>query len=1173
MKLVQLNLRAYGPFTNKVVDLGAVQADVTGNSGLHIFLGANEAGKSTALRALRAVLFGMSDMRDAHLHPKDMLRVAVKVQTAEGEVLHVERRKGKGAKSLLFVGSEKPVPVEEWARVLPVDNADLFDQMFGLNYERLLEGGRQLAGFKSDVGQALLAAAGDLGTTVSRMREMQERAETIYSARATSSKLRQALSAYQTADKAFRDERYTSRDYKAAVARRDEIEEELKQIAKDRVLHAQELSRLTRLETAAPHVHRLLDDEKALEAFAASVPLAIDFEQRFNTVVSGLRGAGGRKDDAALELERLTLDLATVPLDAALATLAPEIDQWKDLSGKILAARSDCPKREADWKRLHLTQEAHCTQMGVSIDNVPRLLIEQRKRIELLSGRNLVLESKRLELPTKVAGLELALREAESLLADLPAETDTAELAERLAQVRSKKQPELEAKRLRLERDAFAEQVSTALASLPYWSGIPNELETMRVPLAASVGMFAERFVKHQSRAQQLAEDLRRITAEVESCSRGLRHLERQQSIPTESELAEARGRRESGWTAVKECWIQGLNGGPAESTFLEAGEHSLPEAYEAAVQDADSVADRLRLEADRVEQKRGAIESVAVAKQRLTDNERAKDLHREEVARLEAEWKSLWAETPITPQSPREMQSWLEARGTIVGEMRELNRLSNQVNEAEEEAQHWRETLSTLLGLAEECELSELVNRADHRVRQSVETRRNRDVLATRIRELRSNLYAAREEQRRNESDMEKWGADWAEALRGLPVSGSTDPAAVQEVMRLADQVLTVSEDMSGLQYRIDAMKIDEANYVEAVRQLALRAGRQDLAAGDALVAISELQRLVRAAQSNETKASGIIENQMREQRRLSEAQAATTRYQTGLDELGLEAHVAEVRLLPEAIRASQERLELTARIQGHRAALTGSCGGLTFDEFISQVRNTNLDLLPDELEQVRQEITRLEDARANRTSERDGIDREFQLREAATALTNASCDKCSSAARIDALASEYLEHQIGAALLSKAMTLYREKHQDPLLRRAGDYFATLTCGAYSTLAINDVGNQRVLQGVRSTTREHLDVNSMSDGTRDQLFLALRLAYIENYCDTTTVCPVILDDVLMAFDDARAGAALRALHDLSRKTQVLVFTHHTHHVELAERILGNDGFQLHDLNRGNAAA
>ena len=81
MKLVQMNLRAYGPFTNKVVEFGDV-AEI-GNPGLHIVLGANEAGKSTALRALRAVLFGMTDMRDAHLYSKDMLRVGLKVQTAD----------------------------------------------------------------------------------------------------------------------------------------------------------------------------------------------------------------------------------------------------------------------------------------------------------------------------------------------------------------------------------------------------------------------------------------------------------------------------------------------------------------------------------------------------------------------------------------------------------------------------------------------------------------------------------------------------------------------------------------------------------------------------------------------------------------------------------------------------------------------------------------------------------------------------------------------------------------------------------------------------------------------------------------------------------------------------------------------------------------------------------
>src|SRR5207244_4117212 len=104
--------------------------------------------------------------------------------------------------------------------------------------------------------------------------------------------------------------------------------------------------------------------------------------------------------------------------------------------------------------------------------------------------------------------------------------------------------------------------------------------------------------------------------------------------------------------------------------------------------------------------------------------------------------------------------------------------------------------------------------------------------------------------------------------------------------------------------------------------------------------------------------------------------------------------------------------------------------------------------------------------------------------------------------------------------------------------------------------------------EGVRGLSGEHLDVDAMSDGTRDQLFLALRLAYIENHCDSATACPVILDDVLMAFDDERTGAALRALRDLSLKTQVLVFTHHAHHVELAEKVLGNSGFQLHDLSQ-----
>ena len=323
------------------------------------------------------------------------------------------------------MGSEKAVPVEEWARVLPVDSADLFEQMFALNYERLLEGGRQLAGFKNDIGQALLAAAGDLGQTATRMHEMLERAETIYSPRATSSKLRQALSAYQAADKTFRDERYTSREYKAAVARRDEIEEELNRIGNDRIRYAEELNRLTRLQTAAPHVHRLLEDEKALEAISCSVLVAADFEQRFTEAIGGFRGRRARRDDAAFELERLTVELAAVPRDPVWRGWSRRSIDGRTFQAKYSPPAATAPNAKPSGNACPRPEKVLCERLGVGVESVPRLLVEQRKRIELLAGQRLVLEAKRAELPSKISGFELGLGESGARLSSLPPEADT----------------------------------------------------------------------------------------------------------------------------------------------------------------------------------------------------------------------------------------------------------------------------------------------------------------------------------------------------------------------------------------------------------------------------------------------------------------------------------------------------------------------------------------------------------------------------------------------------------------------------------------------------------------------------------------------------------------------------------------------------------------------------
>ena len=87
-----------------------------------------------------------------------------------------------------------------------------------------------------------------------------------------------------------------------------------------------------------------------------------------------------------------------------------------------------------------------------------------------------------------------------------------------------------------------------------------------------------------------------------------------------------------------------------------------------------------------------------------------------------------------------------------------------------------------------------------------------------------------------------------------------------------------------------------------------------------------------------------------------------------------------------------------------------------------------------------------------------------------------------------------------------------------------------------------------------------------MSEGTADQLYLALRLASLGVHLDDHEPAPLVADDILINFDDARARAALEALAELSERTQVLFFTHHDHLAEIARSCLPADVLFVHRL-------
>jgi uncharacterized protein YhaN len=146
--------------------------------------------------------------------------------------------------------------------------------------------------------------------------------------------------------------------------------------------------------------------------------------------------------------------------------------------------------------------------------------------------------------------------------------------------------------------------------------------------------------------------------------------------------------------------------------------------------------------------------------------------------------------------------------------------------------------------------------------------------------------------------------------------------------------------------------------------------------------------------------------------------------------------------------------------------------------------------------------------------------------------------------AAELVGSAERYLVQRVARELLSRAVDRVRTEQRDPLVARASALFELATQQAYEGIATDVSGGEPVVYGVRKGGAQ-VALAEMSDGTRDQLFLAFRLASVEHYCKVREPLPFLGDDLLVHFDDARAQATLGLLAELGKSTQVLLFTHH----------------------------
>jgi uncharacterized protein YhaN len=143
------------------------------------------------------------------------------------------------------------------------------------------------------------------------------------------------------------------------------------------------------------------------------------------------------------------------------------------------------------------------------------------------------------------------------------------------------------------------------------------------------------------------------------------------------------------------------------------------------------------------------------------------------------------------------------------------------------------------------------------------------------------------------------------------------------------------------------------------------------------------------------------------------------------------------------------------------------------------------------------------------------------------------------------------YAVEALAARLLRETLADWERDRQPEVLRRAGELFSEITNGAYVRLH-NPVGTfEPVVFGAHGASRE---ADILSGGTAEQLYLAIRIAFIErNLSEAHEALPVLMDDPLVNFDAKRRIAAARMVAELAERRQVVVLTCHPEIVEAFE--------------------
>lgn len=1130
MRFERLHLRAFGPFTDEILDLSGGAP-----GGLHVVYGPNEAGKSTSLRAVTGFLFGIPHRTgDAHLHPLSKLSISA-IISSDGVKTELTRLKRR-ADDLVGPGME-PLALNPLPGLLGNLDEKSFTSRFGLDQIELERGAEALLG-GSEQG---LFAAGTAGATVRRvLDDLESSSDELFRQRGKKPALNRALSEYE---RETRDVRRAERPPEKWLEQKRAHEDALARVStlrKERLEARAELRRLNRLRGVLSDLtaweeasarRNILGDEPSLPEDATEV------RERCERKLSESRVEERHLKN---ELANFEEEVAALPPESPLVEVDDEQLQLSNRAGTALSARKDLPKRQASLLEQSRQVRGLLSDLGVEFApgeelGKAREILPSDRAISVI--RALATEYGALATASDAAGrthdaqrrecARLREQEVGVLLSSSQLGALEAALADAQAfvsQFHAVIEEENESRALRGE-------VCTRRAELG--TNVPWSELSRLVPGASSTAAAVNSYRSCVAEKRRTQEQLELRMREQSALEARLRDA-RQGEVPTEEGLFAARRERDGK--------VNELENAPSAVGFSQ---------LRGAMRASDQISDRLRLEADRVAELANLQREIA--RSRLEVTSLTEQLSRVEAAISESKEKHrrLCERMGVSASSdPSDAEAVFERIRLLVQTESKCSALEQSTEEKRTRVREQEETLRMLLPAdSRQGELPALIVKTARLHRSAVHALEQAKQRAESLTRAKGALEEAESAQAQANALLRAWEAKWQKEVTLLGLSADAGVTDAQDALTSFEKLGRVLLEADNLERRIAGMERDTQALADDIRGI-LGRHLPELLKLDPVDAALQLQAQIRAARRASDERARYRKLIEERKSALAKVEAATSAASGQIAQLVHVAGVEDASCLPSAEERRREIRSLERRLEMLETSIREKAEGSSLSELQAEAAEWRgrSGALNQRVYELEEQIEELEEAYRIAEKDEAGIKLGLEIYHSED-VVEARQRVSTRAAEARALLREYLVKKAAHELLRAQMEAYAEQFSGPILVRAGELFERMTLGRYAKLSIG-LG-ERTLHCVREG--EQLDVSQLSRGTRAQLYFALRLASLETYFQGQPAIPLVFDDLFVDFDDDRTTAAFEVVAELAAKVQILYFTHLARDVEAAQ--------------------